>query len=82
MTDRPPCEVCPVLAICRLKDTIVCEILVDFLQKRRKVRTPSNSLRESLNAEMLMWKPEGALVTVVRDKQLANDLRNAGEDKK
>ncbi len=80
--DRPPCETCPVLAMCRIKESIECEILTEFLLTRKDIKSPKNGLKESLGAEILIWNPDRYLVTVIRDKDVANDLRNAGKDKK
>ena len=75
MSDEP-CSKCPVLAICRLKDTIDCELLVNFLKLKRQKKVKGN-LAEALNVQMLMWGRDNR-VTVIRDKDLAEDLRNAG----
>jgi len=77
--NKAPCEKCPVMAMCRIKETIVCELLTDFLDSRRGKRK-SGSLKKSLNVELLVYNKESGIVSTVRDKRMADDLRNAGKE--
>jgi hypothetical protein len=77
MSDEP-CTKCPVLAICRLKETIDCELLANFLHLKRQKKACGN-VAEALNVHMLITGG-GNIITTVRDKDLADDLRNAGKD--
>ena len=72
-----PCEGCPVLAICRLKDNVECPILAEFMKKRRP--DDKGSLKDVLNLEIFIWNPETNVFNFIRDKKLADDLREAGK---